>query len=146
MHFGGNQQPDGLVSLSPSPLSLPPPPPPQQSRPPQHHTTRNTQRLRDTETETKTQVKRTICTSDTFHDVRFKKPSTFHNGFMFLLHLQNVYTFFCLCIREWPRTPQHSTWNCVGENRPQHMHMYSLVACHCTLNTPKIRILQKKTH
>ena len=24
---------------------------------------------------------------------------------------------------------KHSKWNCVAANRPQHMHMYSLVAC-----------------
>ena len=84
-----------------------------------------TQRHRDTEIETKTQVKRTICTSDTFHDVRLKKPSTFHNGFMVFCYISYVY----LHIYVSSRTPQHSTWNCVGENRPQHRHMYSLVAC-----------------
>ena len=58
-NFGGNQQPDGSMSLSPSPLLLPPP----QPRPPQQHTTRNTQRQRhkerhrDTETETGTETK-----------------------------------------------------------------------------------------
>ena len=41
-------------------------------------------------------------------------------------------------------TPQHSKWNCVGTNKPQHMHMHSLVACDWTLNTPKIRIVQNK--
>ena len=43
---GGNQQPDGSISLSHSPPHLPPPP--------QHHKTRN--RDRDTETETETQT------------------------------------------------------------------------------------------
>ena len=38
---GGNQQPDGSISLSLSPPPLP--------HPPQQHTTRNTQRHRDTE-------------------------------------------------------------------------------------------------
>ena len=30
-----------------------------------------------------------------------------------------------------------------GTHRPQHMHMYSHMVCHSTLNTPKIRIVQK---
>ena len=45
---------------------------------------RDRQRDRETEKEDKTQVLRTICTSDTFHDVRRKKPFTFHNGFMYM--------------------------------------------------------------
>ena len=38
------------------------------------------------------------------------------------------------CVFESSRKPQHSKWNCVGTKRPRHIHM----------NTPKIRILQKK--
>ena len=80
---GGNQQPDGSTSLSPSPPSLRPPP--------QQHTTSNTQRQRHTDTD-KTQVYRTICTSDTFRDVRLKESFTFHNGFMFFFkHLLQKY-------------------------------------------------------
>ena len=99
----GNFGPDGSISLSPSPPHLPPPPlpppPPQpQPRAPQQHTThrdrnthtdreterqRETERARETEKEDKTQISRTIRTSDTFHDVRLQEPLTFHDGFMF---------------------------------------------------------------
>ena len=48
---------------------------------------------------------------------------TFHNSFMFLLHLAYIYFFY----HQSSRTPQHSEWNCVGTDRPQHMHMYG----HC---------------
>ena len=67
----------------------------------------------------------------TFHDVRLKKPVTFHNGFMFffLKHLLYKYTNICTCHHESSRTEQHWKWNCVGTNRPQHMHMYSHIVC-----------------
>ena len=40
---------------------------------------------------------------------------------------------------------KHSKWNCVGANRPQHMHhLQPHGVCDLTLNTPKIRIVQKK--
>ena len=88
-----------------------------------------TQRHRDRETE-RTQVSRTICTSDTFHDVRLKEPLTFHNGFMFFFaNISYKKTNIHTCYRESSRTQQHSKWNGVGANRPQHMHMYSLIAC-----------------
>ena len=46
-NFGGNQQPDGSISLFPSPPLLPPPPQPQpQPRLQQQHTTHNTHRQR----------------------------------------------------------------------------------------------------
>ena len=32
-----------------------------------------------------------------------------------------------------------------GANKPQHLHMYNLIACNWTLNSPKIRIVQKKS-
>ena len=34
-----------------------------------------------------------------------------------------------ICYHESSRTQQHSEWTCVGAKRPQHMHMYSLIAC-----------------
>ena len=35
-----------------------------------------------------------------------------------------------MCIYTYmSRTPQHSKWNCVGTNRPQHMHMYGHIVC-----------------
>ena len=39
---------------------------------------------------------------------------------------QHVYLY--MCHHEPSRTPQHSKWNCVGTNRPRHIHM----------NAPKI--------
>ena len=60
--FGGNQQPDGSICLFP-------PPPTQHNTHNTHNTKRQKQRQRDRD---KTQVPRTICTSDTFHDVRLK--------------------------------------------------------------------------
>ena len=77
-------------------------------------------------------------------------PSTIVSRF--LLHLLLVYKYSKIYIfiyiyissyRESSKTPQNSKWNCVGANRPQHMHMDSHIVCVCTLNTPKIRILQK---
>ena len=47
---------------------------------------------------------------------------------------KKIYTYICTCHHESSRKPQHSKWNCVGTKRPRHIHM----------NTPKIRILQKK--
>ena len=127
-NFVGNQQLDGSVGLFPSPL-LPPPPPQPQPRPPQQHTTHNPQRQRHRHTD-KTQEKRTICTSYTFHDVRLKKPLTFQNGFVFFAtSLLKIYIYIYIFYRESSKTPQHSKWNCVGAKRPQHMHMHSLVAC-----------------
>ena len=41
-------------------------------------------------------------------------------------------TFSCtfyICYHESSKTRQHSKWNCVGAHRPQHLHMYSLIAC-----------------
>ena len=98
-NFGGKQQPDGSISLSPSPLTLPhphhnnnnntpqqqttPQPPPQpQPQPPQQHTTH-----RDRDRETKPKFNERFARQTPFHDVRLKKPLTFHNGCMFyLLH------------------------------------------------------------
>ena len=40
-----------------------------------------------------------MCTSDTFHDVRLKKPLTFHNGFLFFAtSLVNRYIFIYIYI------------------------------------------------
>ena len=79
----------------------------------------------------KTQVLRTIRTSDTLRGVRLEKHLTFHNGFIFLF-LQTSHvnknkqkTFH----HESSRTAQHSKCNCVGTNRPQHMHIYGHIVC-----------------
>ena len=140
-NFGGNQQPDGSISLSRSPL-LPP-----SSTTTTTTTTQNTQhhrdRERDTETqrqterEDKTQVSRTICTSDTFHDVRLKEPLTFHNGFMFvatsLINIIYIYIYICIKINIFVIVNRHGRttfeMNCVGTNMPQHRHMYGHIVC-----------------
>ena len=49
---------------------------------------------------------------------------TFHNG----LFSASSYIQY-LCNHESSRTPQHSEWNCVGTDRPQHMHMYGHMVC-----------------
>ena len=61
---------------------------------------------------------------------------TFHNGFMFCASSLQFFKYIYIYTRhhESSRKPQHSKWNCVGTNRPRHIHM----------NTPKIRIVQKK--
>ena len=62
--------------------------------------------------------------------------STFHNGFMSFCYISYIYihlTYIYICYHQSSRKPPHSKWNCVGTNRPRHIHM----------NTPKIRILQK---
>ena len=51
-----------------------------------------------------------------------------------------------ICYHESSRTPQHSKWNCVGANRPQHKHIFSHMVCVIELWTHlKIRIVQKKS-
>ena len=35
------------------------------------------------------------------------------------------------------RTPQHSKWNCVGTNKPRHIHMYGHIVCDLTLKNQK---------
>ena len=88
---------------------------------------------------TKTQVLRTICTSDTFHDVRLKKPLTCHNGFMFFATSLNIYIYIYVFISRqgrknirngivWVQT-SHSTCTCTDS-----LHV----------STQKIRIVQKK--
>ena len=65
--------------------------------------------------------------------------STFHHGFMSFCYISYIYihlTYIYTCYHQSSRKPQHSKWNCVGTNMPRHIHM----------NTPKIRILQKKIH
>ena len=66
--------------------------------------------------------------------VFFDLPQWFHIFLLHLLHIYTSYIYMYLCYHETTRTPQHSKWNCVGTNRPRHIHM----------NAPKIRILQKK--
>ena len=118
----------------------------------QHNITRNTRRPAtgwfDLSFATKTQVSRTICTSDTFHDVRLKKLLTFHNGLIFLqTSLKNKSIYINKYIH-------------VIMNRHRHLNIRngfvwvqtSHSTCTCTatasvielLNTPKIRIVQKK--
>ena len=43
------------------------------------------------------------------------------------IHILNKYLY--MCHHESSRTPQHSKWNCVGTNRPQHKHMYGHMVC-----------------
>ena len=64
-------------------------------------------------------------------------PQWFH---VFATSLTYIYIY---SYHESSRKPQHSKWNCVGTNRPQHRHMYGHMVCDWTLNTPKIRIDQK---
>ena len=108
--------PDGSISLPP--LS------------PQQHTTHNTQRLRqrhrDRDKERRqNQVLRTIHTSDTFHDVLFKVPLTFHSSFTYFATTL-VFKHKFGCYRESSMTPQHSKWNCVGTKQATaHAHVQS---------------------
>ena len=46
--------------------------------------------------------------------------------FMFFVSFLSfvVLIYVCLRHREWSKTRQHSKWNCVGANRPQHMNMW----------------------
>ena len=53
-------------------------------------------------------------------------PQWFH---VFATSLVNIYIYIYTCHRESSRTPQHSKWNCVGTNRPQHRHMYGHIVC-----------------
>ena len=96
------------------------------------------QRHSDTETKTKKSERFTRPTLSTMFDYRSLWPSTMVSCAASLI---NTY----VCYHEPPRTQQHSKWNCVGANRPQHMLMYSLVACGWTLNTRKNRIVQKNS-
>ena len=68
---------------------------------------------------------------------RFARPSTMVSFFFC-----NIFYIFS-CYPESSKTPQHSKWNCVGTNRQQHKYMYGHIVCDWTLNTPKIRIVQK---
>ena len=114
----------------------------------EHHNNTHIDRQRDRERERQRDSERRqnpslrmICTSDTFHDVRFRKrvfdlPQWFHVFFflqtfsykfsyIYIYIYNNMYT----CHQESSRTPQHSNWNCVGANRHQHMHMDSHMVC-----------------
>ena len=42
------------------------------------------------------------------------------------VHISLNLNIFVYVLSSW--TPQHSGWNCVGTNSPQHMHVCSLVA------------------
>ena len=117
----GNFGPDGSISLSP--LVLPPSSTTTTTTRTAHntqHTTHNTQHTEtETEKEDKTQVLRTICTSDISHDVRLKKPLDLPQWF---------HTCVYICRHE-SKTPQHSKWNCLGANRSQHRNMYGHIVC-----------------
>ena len=54
---------------------------------------------------------------------------TFHNGFMYFCCISDIYIYIYIYLsyHESSRTPQHSEWNCLGTDRPQHVHMYG----HC---------------
>ena len=72
-----------------------------------------------------------------FHDVWLKKHLTFHNGFIFLLHLLSIYIFMYIYVivnRQGHNNIRKC--NCVGANKPQHMkmHMYS---SHCMWLNPE---------
>ena len=55
---------------------------------------------------------------------------TFHNGWMLCAtSLTYIYIYIYLSYHESSRTPQHSKWNCVGTNRPQHKHTYGHIVC-----------------
>ena len=59
------------------------------------------------------------------------------------ISIEFLHIYLRVIMNQSSRTPQHSKWNCVGTNRPQHMHIYSHIVCDWTLNTPKFRIVQK---
>ena len=88
---------------------------------------------------TKTQVQRTICTSDTFHDVRLKKPLTFHNGFMFC-YISFIYIHVIVNRQGHHNIRNGIVWVQTGD-----------ITCTCTVSlhvielkdTPKIRIFQE---
>ena len=110
-NFGENRQPDGSISLSS--------PPPSSTR---QHTTH-----RDTETERDNNPSKTNhCTSDTFHDVWLKKSFDFSQWFHVSCYISDMYIHTKTCHREWPRTPQHSTWNLRGcKQATAHAHVRS---------------------
>ena len=59
---------------------------------------------------------------------RFARPSTMF--FEIFCYISNAYLYIkYMCYHESSRTPQHSRWNCVCANRPQHMHMEGHILC-----------------
>ena len=85
-------------------------------------THRETERQRDRETEREDKKKPK-------YNERFARPSIMVSCFFatFLIYEYIDKKIVFICYHESSRTPQHSEWNCVGANRPQHMHMYG----HC---------------
>ena len=72
-----------------------------------------------------------IVTND-LHDL----PQCFHVfcyiliNILFMFFVTSLtYVYIYICYRESSKTPQHSKWNCVGANRPQHRHMYGHMVC-----------------
>ena len=124
-YLEGDVGPDGSISLSPSPPHLPPPllPLPHHNHNHEHHN--NTQRDRETER----QRDRERRQKKPKYNERFARPSIMVSCFFatFLIYEYIDKKIVFICYHESSRTPQHSEWNCVGANRPQHMHMYG----HC---------------
>ena len=91
-NLAGNQQPDGSISLSPSPL-------PcllhhHNHNHDHHNNTQHINRDRDRDRDRdKTQVLRTICTSDTFHDVRFEEAFDLPQWFLFFCYICYIYIY-----------------------------------------------------
>ena len=74
------------------------------------------------------------CPSQTLFTITHIYRHTYTHRY--IIHTDaHIHTYPCTfvnintCSHESSRTPQHSKWNCVGANRPQHMQMYSHIAC-----------------
>ena len=52
-------------------------------------------------------------------------PQWFH----VFCYVSYKYIHIHLSHHESSQTQQHSNWNCVGANRPQHSHMYGHIVC-----------------
>ena len=143
---------DQSLPFSPPLLSPPPPPrPPRPPRPPQRNITEqqnnatkdNRQLTTCHERQTKHNVKRRATHDVTRHHNKHKDTHTTRTTRTHVnvhVHVyENVHVGFCTCVCickctcrcfcTCRKTQQHSKWNCVGANGPQHMNMYSLVAC-----------------
>ena len=147
-HFGGNQLPDCSISLSPLPHHPPPPQPqpqPRPQRPPQQHTThhqhnttlhgdrdreRRQRKRRETKRRSLPQACFTIfrvltCASTHIHTYTlYTQRYTYKHIYMYMY----MYVYIHVIMN---RHGHHFflNWNCVGAKRPQHRHMYRLIAC-----------------
>ena len=61
--------------------------------------------------------------------IRFRNLAVSRIHTLQTIHLARKIFVYLKCYHDSSRTPQHSGWNCVGANRPQHMHMYGLIVC-----------------